>query len=81
MTITLALDPSWTQPYGCLATNDLWLWNDNTYVADVLGAPTATACYPAGYQPTDTIRYEAAACPDGFGAACATGSLTTCCPT
>lgn len=85
MTTTLTIPATWTQSAGCLASNDLYGWEDSTgYFVDALGAPSQTSsCYPPGYEATSGFMY-ATACPQGFtsaGADADNDQLTVCCPT
>ncbi|KUI61472.1 hypothetical protein VP1G_11252 [Cytospora mali] len=83
--MTLTIPATWTQPAGCLATDDLYGYENPTgYFVDMLGAPSQTSsCYPSGYQATTSGVMYATACPDGFTSAGTDDSnsqLTVCCP-
>lgn len=66
LTMTVTIPPTWTQPAGCLATDDLYGYrNPKGNFADILGAPAETdSCYPSGFQATTPSIMYATGCPD-----------------
>lgn len=64
--MSLTIPATWTQPTGCLATDDLYGYeNPTSYFLDALGAPSQTsACFPSGYQATKNAFMYATGCPD-----------------